>query len=319
MQGLSNKIVSVIIVTCAIGDYLKSCLDSLKGQTHPFLEIILIDNSLNPNFSQTISKAWPEVKLYSSPKNLFYGQGLNRGIQMSQGDFVLCLNDDVILEKRFIREALRGFSISESIGMVSGKILRQDKQTIDSTGLFLSPWRTAKERGYGIKDKGQFEKEEYIFGVNGAVAFYRREMLEQIKADAEYFDSDFRMFYEDLDIAWRAKNRGWKGYYIPAAIAYHVRGATARQGKGINRRFARHYLSDELHADLIKNRYLAIIKNESRAGFFLHLPLAVFYEILLWGYILLFRPRLIKRFVLDLKRFNSAWRKRRVPYALPHQ
>jgi len=42
---------------------------------------------------------------------------------------------------------------------------------IDSTGLFLTPWRTAKERGYGDKDRGQFGKEGYIFGVNGAVAF----------------------------------------------------------------------------------------------------------------------------------------------------
>jgi len=319
MKARSNEIVSVIVVTCGMHDYLKPCLDSIREQTYPLIEVILIDNSVNPHFSQAISKANPEVKLYSSPKNIFYCQALNKGIEISQGGFILCLNDDVILDKRFLEEALRGFSISESIGMVSGKILRQDKQTIDSTGLFLSLWRTAKEKGYGVKDKGQFEKEEYIFGVNGAVAFYRREMLEQIKRSSEYFDSRFRMFYEDLDIAWRAKNQGWKGYYVPGALAYHVRGASVRQGKGINQRFARRYISDELQVDLIKNRYLTIIKNESRVGFFLHLPLMVFYEILLWGYILLLRPQLIKRFVLDLKGFSSAWRKRRVPYVLPHQ
>lgn len=318
MKELSNKIVSVIIVTCAIGDYLKSCLDSLKGQTHPFLEIILIDNSLNPNFSQTISKAWPEVKLYSSPKNLFYCQALNRGIEISKGDFILCLNDDVTLDKDFIKEALKGFMMNERIGLVSGKILRPDKQTIDSTGLFISPWRTVKERGYGSKDRGEFEKEEYIFGVNGAVAFYRKKMLEGIKENHAYFDSDFHIFYEDLDIAWRAKNQGWKGYYIPKAVAYHTRGGTVRQDRGINKKYGRRYLDDELHLDLIKNRYLAIIKNESLKGLFLHLPFIFLYDLWMWSYILLFRPQLLKKFILTLGYLNSALRKRGAPYAQQH-
>jgi len=71
-------------------------------------------------------------------------------------------------------------------------------------------------------------------------------MLERIKIGSprscaqgrgsEYFDADFRFFYEDLDVAWRAHNLGWKSYYIPAAIAYHIRGGTARKDKGVNRK-----------------------------------------------------------------------------------
>jgi GT2 family glycosyltransferase len=318
MKARSNEIVSVIVVTCGMHDYLKPCLDSIREQTYPLIEVILVDNSLNPHFSQAISKANPGVKLYSSPKNIFYCRALNKGIEISQGDFILCLNDDVILDKRFLEEALKGFSINGRIGMVSGKILRWDKQTIDSTGLFISLWRTAKEKGYGVKDKGQYNREGYIFGVNGAVAFYRREMLEDVQENHEYFDSGFHFFYEDLDIAWRAKNQGWKGYYIPGALAYHVRGASVRQGKGINQRFARRYISDELQVDLIKNRYLAIIKNESWLGFLAHLPFIVLYEILLWGFILFLRPRLIKKFILALGYLNSALRKRVAPCALPH-
>ena len=139
-----------------------------------------MDNALNQDFSQRLINTYPFIKLYASAKNLFYCQALNNGIEASKGDFVLCLNDDVILDKRFIEEALKGFIIDERIGMVSGKVLRSDGKTIDSTGLFLSIWRTAKERGYGLRDIGRYERKKYIFGVNGAVAFYRREMLEQI-------------------------------------------------------------------------------------------------------------------------------------------
>ena len=231
---------------------------------------------------------------------------------MSDGDFILCLNDDVILDDRFIEESLRGFCIDEKIGIVSGKILRHDGQTIDSSGLFLTSWRTVNERGYGLKDIGQFEKEEYIFGVNGAVAFYRREMLESIKLDSDYFDADYHIFYEDLDIAWRAQNAGWKGYYIPLAIAYHARGGTVRAKNGIGKSYARKYLNDNLNLALLKNRYLTIIKNDSFLSFLVHLPSIFCYELLVWAYVLLYRPQLIKNSILNIRYLKSALNKRRL-------
>jgi len=312
MEWPSNKIVSIIVVTCGVKNYLKDCLNSLKTQSYSTSEIIVIDNSLNPDFSQEINKDYPEIKLYSSPENLFYCAALNLGIDTSRGDFILCLNEDVILDKKFIEEVLKGFDVSKRVGMVSGKILRSDGKTLDSTGLFLSIWRTAKERGYGLKDLGQYENEEYIFGVNGAVAFYRRKMLEDIKINSDYFDTDYRIFYEDLDIAWRARNLGWKAYYVPQAIAYHTRGGTVRRDLGIDKPYARKYLSNDLHLDLVKNRYLTLIKNESYLDFLLHLPFILFYDIVVWIYILFFKPSLIKDFILNLKYLKSAFQKRKL-------
>ena len=312
MQEESNILVSVIVVTCGIKNYLRLCLDSLRGQTHGSLEIIVIDNSLNRGFRQEFIRRYPEVKLYSEAYNLFYTGALNKGLKLSRGNFILCLNDDVVLDKRFIQEALCGFSQDVSVGMVSGKILRSDGVTIDSTGLFLSPWRTARERGYDSKDRAQFNHPGYIFGVNGAVAFYRRKMLESIKINSEYFDSDFRMFYEDLDIAWRGNLFGWRAYYIPQAIAYHIRGGSVRQGAGIDQLYARRYLSDELHLDLIKNRHLCIIKNESALGFLIHLPFILCYDFLILGYILFFRPCLIKKIPSNLRYLKSGLEKIRI-------
>jgi GT2 family glycosyltransferase len=303
--------VSVIAVTHGVKDYISFCIDSIKEQTYSSVEIIVIGNALNQNIGRKLCNRYPDIKLDSSPKNLFYCEALNRGIQLSKEEFILCLNDDVILNSRFIEEALKGFFIDSKVGMVSGKILRSDGEILDSTGLFLSPWRTAKERGYGHKDRGQFEKEEYIFGVNGAVAFYRREMLESIKIRSDYFDTDYHIFYEDLDVSWRGQNLGWKAYYVPAAIAYHVRGATVRDNCGIDKPYARRYLNNDLHLDLIKNRYLTLIKNESFLDFLLHLPFILLYEFLLWSYVLFFRTLLIKKFILNLYYLKFAFKKRK--------
>ena len=147
MEERSNKIVSVIIVTCGAGDYLLSCLDSLRRQAHKAIEVIVIDNSMNTRFRDEVIRQYPEIKIYSEKINLFFAGALNKGIGLSSQDFVLCLNDDVVLDSLFIQEAIRGFYQDSSIGMVSGKILRSDGMRIDSTGLCLTPWRTARERG----------------------------------------------------------------------------------------------------------------------------------------------------------------------------
>jgi len=301
MKSSSNILVSIVIVTSGSRDYLWHCLDSVMRQSYPDLEVIVIDNSLNVNLTAKIRASFPFVKLYSNLQNLYYGVSLNKGIALSQGEFVLCLNDDVVLGQDFIFQALKGFLARDNVGMVSGKILRMNGLILDSTGLFLSFCYSAKERGYGQIDVGKFEKSGFIFGVSGSVAFYRKKMLEDIKQGQDYFDPAFRMFYEDLDISWRANNRGWRAYYIPAAKAFHVRGGSLRPENGLDKAIARKYLNDELHSDLIKNRYLTILKNANLASFFMHLLPIVLYDFCAWGYILFFRPKVAKIFLRNLK------------------
>jgi GT2 family glycosyltransferase len=306
-----NNSVSVIVVFKKQG-YIGSCLDSLQSQTYRDLEIIAIDNSLDDNFSRSIRERYSEVKFYCQDNDISYCQALNLGISQSKGDFLLCLNDDITLDREFIKEAMGAFFLSQQIGGVSGKILRKDGKTIDSTGLFLSLWRSAKERGYGSPDTGQFEERGYIFGVNGAAALYRREMLEAIKVDSDYFDADYHFFYEDLDIAWRAKRLGWRCYYIPEAVAYHIRGASARAPEGIDKPYARRYLNTDLEFDLLKNRYLTLIKNESSVSFLLHLPFTLFYDLAAWIHILIFRPALAIKFFSRTEYLLRAFHKRKI-------
>jgi len=267
---MSKGFVSIIIVSSGNKAYLENLINSIKGQSCQDFEIITVSDKS-------------------------YGKALNHGIDLSKGEFLLCLNDDAALDERFVERALKCFDIDSRIGSVSGKALRFDKETIDSAGLFLTLWRAARERGYGQKDNGQFQREGYVFGVNGAIGFYRKAMLDDIKQETGYFDERFDYFYEDLDIAWRAQNKGWKAYYEPNAVIYHLRGGTARKDKGINKRFARLYLNDELHKELIKNRYLAIAKNESVLGFILRLPFILIYDFMVWVYILLFKFGVVKK------------------------
>ena len=158
-----------------------------------------------------------------------------------------------------------------------------DKKTIDSTGLFVGRDRKAVERGYGKIDKGQYDEPGYVFGVSGSCAFLRKSMLLDIKDKNGYFDERFGMYYEDLDLCWRANKKGWKTYYNPKAVAYHVRGGTA-MSPNHKAGLIFPYISQDLKKRYIMNRYKCMIKNDSIFNFLVNLPFILCYDIKLWIY-----------------------------------
>jgi len=278
--------ISVIIVNYNSKDLLKKCLDSVRGQGFKDVEVIVVDNASTDDSVQMIQSFYPWVKLIQNSRNLYFCRAQNQGIESAKGNFILSLNSDCVLDKDFLKGVLSAGSLDARIGIVSGKLLRPDKKTIDSTGLFLGRSRKAVERGYGRKDKGQYDDPGYIFGSSGACAFFRRRMLEDIKDKNGYFDERFGMYYEDLDLCWRAQKKAWKSYYNPKALAYHVRGATAINAdskKGST--FLR--LPRELKKRYINNRHMCMKKNDSMRGIIINLPFILLYEIKMLGYLAL--------------------------------
>ena len=275
--------VSTIIVNYNRKDLLRQCLDSLRDQSFKDTEIIVVDNASRDNSVDMINAFYPDVKLVRNVDNLLFCKAQNQGIDISNGDFILCLNSDVMLEKEYLKQALNSINSDVSIGMVSGKLLRMDKKTIDSTGLFLGRNRKAVERGYSETDKGEYDAPEYVFGVSGACAFLRKTMLREIKDKYGYFDERFGMYYEDLDLCWRANKRGWRAYYNPNAVAYHVRGGTAALSDYSGGRIFP-YIKRDLKKRYIINRYRCMMKNDSILNFLVNLPFILWYDMKIWCY-----------------------------------
>ncbi len=307
------RLVSVIIVNWNRKIYLKDCLNSLFNQTHNPIEAIVVDNHSLDGSQEMLKEEFPQVKLFSNADNQLYCRAQNKGISIAEGEYVICLNNDVVLEKDFVEEALKAVNIDEQIGMVCGKIISWDRRTIDSAGQILARSRQAVERGYRKKDSGRFDQPGYIFSAGGVAPLYKRRMLEEIKLEGEYFDETYGMFYEDLDIAWRANLFGWRGFYNPRALAYHRRGGSSKsQPPKISflKKYNFVYLSSELKISLLKNRYMTILKNDCIRDFVINLPWIIGYEIRVWVYIILFHPGLILRLIKDMGWLKTALRKR---------
>src|SRR6185295_4228689 len=123
---------------------------------------------------------------------------------------------------------------------------------IDSTGMLFTPAMRHFDRGWHEPDSPYFDRMEYVFGASAAAALFRREMIDDISVDGNFFDPDFFVYREDADVAWRAQLQGWRCLYTPAAVAHHVRTVTAG-----NRRTLPAFVN--MHS--VKNRFLMRIKN----------------------------------------------------------
>jgi GT2 family glycosyltransferase len=174
---------------------------------------------------------------------------------------VLTLNPDVLLLPNFIQTLVDAANFDPTIGSCCGKLLAMSstfeipaKPLVDSTGIYFNPMLRHLDRGSQEVDNGHYLQYEYVFGATAAAALYRREMIDDIAFDGEFFDSDFFVYREDADVAWRAQLMGWKCIYVPYARGYHVRKVLPG-----NRRA----LPPEINMHSVKNRFLMRIKNIS--------------------------------------------------------
>lgn len=298
VQGM----VSIVLLNWNGKRFLQECIESVRQQTYQPLELLMIDNHSSDGSQAMLQGYMSEYRVMCNEVNLGYCGGANLGIANARGEFVLLLNPDVILHPDFLARCVDSAAQDQSIGIVSGKLLRFDRQTLDSTGQFLRKNLTPLERGYGESDTGKYEQPEYIFSCCGAVAFYRRKMLEDVRLHGEYFDETHFAFFEDSDIGWRAQLFGWRAYYAPTAIAYHYRGggltAQTAPRNWLQRLpfFPRVSLTEKppfIQRHVIKNRYLTLLKNASFRDILQGLPAILRYEMLLWAYMLVTRPSLL--------------------------
>lgn len=285
LKKVKTGLVSVVILNWNGMRYIGRCIESVLQQTYKNLEIIIIDNGSTDDSVELVKEKYPKVKLIKNKVNEGFCRANNTGFKLARGEYILPLNYDVILTKTFLEEMVRIMERYPNAGIVGGKLLSMtNKQTIDSTGHIILKNRVPLDRGRGEIDKGQYDREEPMFGISGAAPLYRWNMLEAIKINGEYFDESFFSYFEDVDIEWRAQLLGWSCIYTPKAVAYHYGGVT--------------HLSRtrEMAYHLFKNRFLMILKNDLLKIFLRDFRHILIKEIKHFFYVLLYAPYLFKAY-----------------------
>jgi GT2 family glycosyltransferase len=258
-------------------------------------DVVVVDNASGDDTGQLAARHGAGY-LRLTPR-LGYAAAINQAIARTGGDAVLLLNADCILHPGFLAAALPRLA-EPRVGSVAPKLIRlraPDEQLgqIDAAGMFVDRRRKNGLVGFGRPARGYTRPGE-CFGADGAAALYRRRALQDCAFDGEVLDPDMELWASDVDLAWRAQLMGWRCAYEPRAVAGHIRTYSPA---------TRSEMSQRDRQIQFRNRYLMMVKNETRSSLTRHLPWIAAYEVLALGHVLLRERHL-------LKAYREAWRLR---------
>lgn len=302
--------ISVVIVNYNSESFLRDNLESLQAQSEPFTRIIVVDNKSKDDSLKIIDE-FAGISLISLDENIGYPAALNRGIRECDSDLVLVANSDIYLEKNFNEIIKAEFENEKELNIASPMILRFGGKLIDSAGQSYSASLYPIEIGFGSIYNPDEIRDKNVFSVCGAATVFRKEALEKLKIDGEYYDESYFMFWEDFDIGWRANLYGMKTELVPDAKVFHFRGGTLK--KSFITKFSMALARPgEIKYHLVKNRYLTLIKNFRFRDFWFLIPLIVLKDLVWVGLLTLSSPKIIIKLLRSGKLFRTAIRRRKI-------
>src|SRR5262249_10939580 len=166
-----------------------------------------VDNGSTDGSVEFVRDRFPRAHVVVLEKNHGFAAGNNIGLAHASGKFIALLNNDTAAHPEWLAAMLRALDDHPDAGGVACKIrFHHDPATLNSAGLVLYRDGRGGDRGFRQADVGQFDRQEEVFGPCGAAMLLRRELID----DVGLFDERLFMYYEDLDLAWRARLRGWR-------------------------------------------------------------------------------------------------------------
>jgi GT2 family glycosyltransferase len=262
--------VLVSLVTHNEAGDVQRLVPSLFAQTFRDLTISAVDNASEDGTRATLAafeKVAPvPLEVTPSRENLGYTGGHNLSIAraVERGvPWVLVLNTDVVLAPDFLEILLKEAARPERerVATFTGKILRADgpelapTSLVDSVGIRMTPNGRHFDIGAGEEDDGRWDRPAEVFGASGCAALFRTGALADVRISTGFFDDDFFVYREDVDLAWRLRGRGWSARCVPAARAWHRR-------RNLPER--RREMSPVANLHSVKNRFLLRVNNAGR-------------------------------------------------------
>jgi GT2 family glycosyltransferase len=205
--------------------FLKSYMPSIV-QNSLEASIYLIDNGSNDNSINYIKKKFPLIKLVLHKKNLGFCDGYNKAVNEIDAELICFMNNDVTVKNKWLPPIINHFKKNPKTVIAQPHILDLKNpeyfEYAGAAGGFIDrlgyPYCRGRVFNNIEKDFGQFDKTQKIFWASGACFFIRKETFNSLNG----FDSDFFAHQEEIDLCWRAFNRGLDIVSIGKSKVFHL-------------------------------------------------------------------------------------------------
>jgi GT2 family glycosyltransferase len=226
---------SIVLVCWNNIDYLDPCLESLyESNLESSFDVVVVDNGSTDGSQEMLREKYPDVKIIQNEGNVGLGKASNQGIEATNGEFILLLNNDTIVNKKALDGMVNLMREKSDAGAVGIKLLNEDDSFQSGFGGFSSLWEEfliaiqIGERiwpGYPLH--GDSDTIQQVGWMSSACLLVRRETLNQIGLLNEYYF----IYGDETDIQYRMQEAGWKAYYIPDATIIHFGGRSMNRWK----------------------------------------------------------------------------------------
>ncbi len=257
-----DNLVSIIILNYNAGQLLSDCIESIFKTKYDNYEIILVDNASTDKSYKKCKEKFNMIHLIENEKNLGYCEGNNVGIREAKGEYVAILNPDTKVEPNWLDELVFAYR-KHGDALYQPKILAFENKIFESAGNMLQIFGFGYPKGRGEKDESQYDKSGNIGYASGACLFTSMKVLNKIG----YFDPFLFLYHDDLELGWRAAQRGIKSYYVHSAIIYHLASYNLKW-------------SAQKFFWLERNRHYCLLTHYSRKTFYKMLPALIIVEIM---------------------------------------
>lgn len=235
--------IDTVVVAWNPGLVLADCLQALvdrQREVEPTLDaprIIVVDNASDPPVLVPEACA-TRVTLVRNGSNRGFAAACNQGARLGAAPFLLFLNPDVVLEPGALTKATQAFA-SPAVGIVGirlcdgeGRVARGCARRTGALRFLVTLLRLPRLwpalRGHLMTDWDHGSSGP-VDHVTGACYLIRRDLFEALAG----FDERFVVYFEDLDLSWRARAAGWEIRYVAEAAAFHAGGWATGQGRRV--------------------------------------------------------------------------------------
>ena len=214
----NSPLISIIILNYNAGKLLLNCVESVFKTNYDNFEVILVDNISSDNSQKTCKEKFEKIILIENEKNFGYCEGNNIGIRNANGEFIVILNPDTIVEKDWLNHLMNAYN-KNGDSLYQPKILSlYEKNILQSTGNMIQLFGFGYAKDKGVLDKQKIEKITEIGYASGTCLFTSKIMLDKIGL----LDPFIFLYHDDLELGLRAAQLGFKSYYVPESTIYHA-------------------------------------------------------------------------------------------------
>jgi GT2 family glycosyltransferase len=237
-----KPLVSAIVVSFNVRDLLLDCLRAFYACSDVPAEAVIVDNASTDGSAEAVAREFPEAKLIRQRVNVGFGRANNAGLQQAEGRFVMLLNPDVTVMPGCVGRMADFLLVRPDAGAVGPRLQRPDG-ALDLaarrgfptpaaafyrlSGLSKAFPTSERFNRYNMGHLPPTETHEMDSGT-AACLMIRRAAIDRVG----FFDPDYFMYGEDLDLCYRLKTGGWKIFFLPTARAVHLKGSSTRQESG---------------------------------------------------------------------------------------